>query len=600
MKKISSIVSKFIIWRVKHISDKNFVLILSAIVGLFSGFAAVTLKGFVHLLSNFLLDNHSIEKGNFFYIALPTAGLFLTWLVSKFFFKDQLGHGVSTVLYRISKGSSKMKKRLMSSRMVTSAITVSFGGSVGLEAPIVVTGSAIGSNISNMMHMHYKDRTLLIGCGSAAAVSAIFNSPVAGVIFAIEVILADIAISKFVPLLIASVSGALVSTVLLGTDITQFFFEPDELFTAFDMPFYIALGIVCGLAATYFTRVHYFVESKIKSVTKEIPRVLLGGVLLGMIIFIFPPIFGEGYETINSLLKSGSGSSSVLDYSLFYDKGNDMWFILTFIGVMILFKAVASALTIGSGGSGGIFAPSLFMGALTGHLFAGTINQTGLLTNNLSTSNFTLVGMAGLMSGVLHAPLTGIFLIAEITGGYTLFLPLMTVSAIAYITTSYFEKHSIYTKHLIEKGDLILRNKDKQVLSLLQMKKFIEKDFKTIHPDATLSELNKVIQVSRRNIFPVINSDDTYVGFVNLDDVRKTMFDEEKCCATLVSSIMRTSEEVIFMKDDMNSIMKKFENSKSWNLPVINNENRYIGFMSKSNIFNSYRKKLIRQGKGDD
>ncbi len=588
------------IWRIKHISDKNFVLILSSIVGLFAGLAAVTLKGVVHFISHILLDNQSIEKGNIFYIALPTVGLLLTWLVAKFLFKDQLGHGVSTVLYRISKGSSKMKKRLMSTRMITSAITVSFGGSVGLEAPIVVTGSAIGSNISRMMHMHYKDRTLLIGCGSAAAVSAIFNSPIAGVIFAIEVILADVAISKFVPLLIASVTGAMVSKMLFGGDLATFFFEPEELFTAFDMPFYIALGIVCGLVATYFTRIHYYIEDKVKSVKQEIPRVLLGGLLLGMVIFIFPPIFGEGYETINNLLKSGEGSSLVLDYSLFHDRKDDILFVLAFIGVMILFKAIASALTIGSGGSGGIFAPSLFMGALTGHLFAGVINQTGLLNNNLSSSNFTLVGMAGLMSGVLHAPLTGIFLIAEITGGYTLFLPLMTVSAIAFLTTSYFEKHSIYTKHLIEKGDLILRNRDKQVLSLLKMKKFIEKDFKTIHPDATLEELNKVIQVSKRNIFPVINSANEYMGFVNLDDVRKTMFDQQLCCSTFVKSIMHRSEEVITMQDDMNSIMAKFENSHSWNLPVVDKHNGYIGFMSKSNIFNSYRKKLIRQSKGDD
>ena len=588
------------IWRIKHISDKNFVLILSSIVGLFAGLAAVTLKSFVHFFSHFLLDSQSIEKGNIFYIALPTLGLFLTWLVAKFVFQDQLGHGVSTVLYRISKGSSKMKKRLMSTRMVTSAITVSFGGSVGLEAPIVVTGSAIGSNISQMMHMGYKERTLLIGCGSAAAVSAIFNSPIAGVIFAIEVILADVAISKFVPLLIASVTGAMVSKMLFGGNLATFFFEPEELFTAFDMPFYIALGILCGLVATYFTRIHYYVEDKVKSVKNEVPRVLVGGILLGMIIFIFPPIFGEGYETINNLLKSGEGSALVLDYSLFYDRGSDLWFVLGFIAIMILFKALASALTIGSGGSGGIFAPSLFMGALTGHLFAGVVNQTGLLTHNLSSSNFTLVGMAGLMSGVLHAPLTGIFLIAEITGGYTLFLPLMTVSAIAFITTSYFEKHSIYTKHLIEKGDLILRNKDKQVLSLLKMKKFIEKDFKTINPDSTLEELNKIIQVSKRNIFPVINGNNEYIGFVNLDDVRKTMFNQEVCSSTLVNSIMHKSEEVITMKDDMNTIMSKFENSHSWNLPVVDKDNGYIGFMSKSNIFNSYRKKLIRQSKGDE
>lgn len=589
---IPRIIAKFLIWRIRHIPDKHFVLILSCLVGFIGGLAAVVLKWLVHNIYFLLTGSHVIKFHNYYYVAFPFVGLVLTYLLAKFLFKDKLGHGVSSVLYCISKGSSIIRRRLMISRMVTSAVTVGFGGSVGLEAPIVVTGSAIGSNIGRIMHLNYKKRSLMIGCGAAASVAAIFNSPIAGVIFTIEVILSEININKFIPLLIASVTGSLTSQLLLGDDIL-FHFHQIDAFTADEVPFYIGLGVLCGLIAVYFTRMHYLVENAVGSIKKDGHRLLTGGLLLGLIVFVFPPMYGEGYSVIKHLL--GQNSEALIENSLF-NGTTDSTFLIAFVVGMIIVKAIASALTIGSGGSGGIFAPSLFIGALSGFLYTKLVEALGI-SDELSPTNFTLVGMCGVMSGVLHAPLTGIFLIAEITDGYGLMVPLMIVSAISYSTISYFEPHSIYTKHLVEAGDLILQgNRDKQVLSLLDMKKLIEKDFKTVHPDATLGELIQIVKISKRNVFPVVNSECNLVGIVKLDDIRNIMFEKDKYSKVIVKTIMKVPKTIISTNDDMPTVMGKFEKSGSWNLPVIHDD-VYVGFFSKSKIFNAYRQKLIRQGK---
>ena len=584
---------RILVWRLRYISNRNFVLILGGIVGTIAGLAAVILKTSVHWINQFLTGGFHLKTGHFYYVLFPTIGLILTYLVATFLFKEKLGHGVTSVIYAISKGSSRMKRRMMLSRLVTSTLTVGFGGSVGLEAPIVLTGSAIGANVGTEAHLHYRQRTLMIGCGSAGAVSAIFDSPIAGVIFAIEVILTEVNINKFIPLLIASVCGSIVSMLLLQEE-SLFRFELTDAFIASDVPYYIGLGIFCGIIAVYFTRTHYYLENKIQQIESSWKRILIGGVGLGVLIYLFPPMYGEGYNSIKTLISDGG--ASILNRSPFFQHESNEWFVVAFLAALIIIKAIASSLTIGSGGSGGVFAPSLFIGGITGFLYARIMSLTGLGT--ISTTNFALVGMCGIMSGVLHAPLTGIFLIAEITDGYTLFVPLMIVSAIAYSTIYYFEPHSIYTKHLIEKGDLIQGNHDKQLLSLLNIRSMIERDFKTIHPEATLGELVQEVKVSNRNIFPVVNSECNLVGIIYLDDIRQLMFEKSKYGVILVKTIMRPTTEIIKIHDNMLTVMSKFEKSNSWNLPVLNNDT-YIGFISKSTIFDAYRHRLIKQAKED-
>ena len=561
-------------------------MILSAVIGAIAGLAAVTLKETVHLIQHFLLKGEHADVNNYLIYFYPMIGIIITVLITRYYWKEKLGHGITDILFSISKKSSIIAKGKMYSRMLTSTITIGFGGSAGLEAPIVVTGSAIGSNVARLMHLDYKNRTLLIGCGAAGAIAGIFNSPITGVIFASEVILAGFGFASFIPLLIAAVCGSLVSLALLGDDVL-FSFVLKDLFVASDTPYFILLGILSGLIAVYYTRFTYFIEKKITKIKNFAIRGLIGGLLLAIIIFFFPPIYGEGYDTIKLLLNSGE--SEMIFQSFFaLDYSNPLVFVLFLFGI-ILFKPIASALTIESGGSGGIFAPSLFLGGVVGFIFAFSINY--IYPDTISLSNFTLAGMCGVMSGVLHAPLTAIFLIAEITGGYTLFVPLMIVSAIAFSTISYFEEYSIYTKQLIERGDYIPHDKDKQLLSGIKLKKVIEKDLISIKPYKKLNDLVKVVRKSKRNIFPVVDDDGRLVGIITLDDIRNIMFDEEARKETVISAIMRDPPAFISSKSSMQSVMNTFEMSGAWNLPVID-DGKYVGFVSKSRIFNTYRTKL--------
>jgi CIC family chloride channel protein len=584
--KINQILLNFLIWRIKHLKTRNFTMILSAIIGGLAGLAAVVLKETVHTIQHYLLRGDHVDINTYLIYFYPMIGIFITVIITRYYWKEKLGHGVTDILFAISQKSSIIMRGKMYSRMITSAITVGFGGSAGLEAPIVVTGSAIGSNVARLMHLDYKNRTILIGCGAAGAIAGIFNSPVTGVIFSSEVILAGLGFASFIPLLIAAVCGSLVSLMLLGDDVLFTYILKDP-FIASDTPYYILLGILCGLISVYFTRMMYYIDAKITKIKNYAIRGLIGGLLLAMIIFIFPPIYGEGYDTIKLLLE---GKESAMSFqSLFaLDYSNPLVFILFFVGIIFL-KPIASALTIESGGSGGIFAPSLFLGGVVGFFFAFSFNQ--ISPTEISLSNFTLVGMCGVMSGVLHAPLTAIFLIAEITGGYTLFVPLMLVSAIAFSTISYFEKYSIYTKRLIERGEYIPHDKDKQLLSGMKLKKVIEKDLVSVRPDQKLHDLVEVVRKSKRNLFPVVSENGTLVGIITLDDIRDIMFEETSRNEITISSIMSDPPAFISSKDSMQSVMNTFEITGAWNLPVIDDE-KYIGFVSKSRIFNTYRTKL--------
>jgi|TARA_B110000503_G_scaffold132756_2_gene209125 chloride channel protein, CIC family len=584
----------FLIWRLKHVSDTNFTLIMAGFVGLLAGLASVTLKTTVHLIEHLLQNNIEVTGFDYLWVFYPLIGILLTVIISKFIIKESTGHGISKVLYAISKRSSVIRKTRMYSNMLTSAITVGFGGSVGLEAPIVVTGSAIGSNLARLVHLDYKKRTLLIGCGSAGAISAIFNSPIAGVIFAVEVMLTDVTINKFIPILIASVCGQLVSLVLLGDDIL-FAFRLTDGFSASETPYYLLLGILCGGASLYFTKILTKVDEGVSKIKSVLVRALLGGMSLGLIILIFPSLYGEGYAMVIKLLNDAP--SALFKHHILNDlfsSGHFLFLPLALMGVILL-KPIATGLTIGSGGSGGIFAPSLYMGGLVG-FFVGLVIQLIYPSAPINLSHFTLVGMCGVMSGVLHAPLTAIFLIAEITSGYMLFVPLMLVSAISYSTVTYFDKHSIYTRNLIRRGDIVVSDRDKMVLNKINLEKIIEKDLLTINPDATLDQLINLVKKSTRNIFPVVTETGELKGIITLDHIREIMFDESKRTSVLVSTLMTEVPAHVSSHDSMQIVMNKFEISQAWNLPVID-EGKYIGFLSKSRIFNTYRTHLIRQTK---
>ena len=566
-------------------------MILSGVIGLAGGIAAVILKSTVHYIQTTLSDFRE-DVAHYLFLIYPLIGIVITSIVADKLLKEKLGHGITSILYTISKKSSIITRIKTYSSMITSALTVGFGGSVGLEAPIVVTGSALGSNIGQLMHLSYKQRTLMIGCGAAAAISGIFNSPVAGVIFSIEVILTDVTIAAFIPLLIASVIGSLVSMLTLGSDVL-FSFNLTDPFLASDFPYFLVLGALCGLVSVYFTRLTQFTESVAVKIKNKTGRAIFGGLALGIIIFVFHPIYGEGYDSITTIL---NGNPEALLKESFFLKNEDstLYLILFCLGILLI-KPVATGLTLGAGGSGGIFAPSLFIGAITGYVYSQTINFLGI-GKTLSISNFTLVGMCGVMSGVLHAPLTAIFLIAEITSGYTLFLPLMLVSAIGLSTSRYFEQYSFYTGRLIKAGDLIPHDKDRQVLSLIKMEKLIENDLLTIHPQKTLGDLVALVRKSKRNIFPVVNEKNELQGIITLDDIREIMFDPASQKNIIVAALMHKPPATVSTNDKMEEVMTKFEKTGAWNLPVIK-DNKYLGIVSKSRIFNAYRTKLKRQNK---
>jgi chloride channel protein, CIC family len=586
----NDLITKLLIWRLRHLSNQAFILILSGLIGVFSGLAAVILITSVHAIQKFLTEDFYTEYANFMYIIYPLIGISAAYLAGRFILKDIGGHGIPDVLFNISKNSSIIPRVKIYSRVITSALTVGFGGSVGLEAPMVVTGSAIGSNVGLLMHLNPKKRTLLIGCGAAGAISAIFGAPIGAVIFAIEVILLEISTASFIPLLIASVMGSITSMLLIG-DESLFNFNLKESFQAAHMPYYLLLGIICGLVSLYFSRMVRATERLMNDIGDQWMRTMYGGAFLGIVVFLFPPIYGEGYDMLNTLIDGNSGQ--ILDKSPFFSSIENPVMIIVFLALIVLVKPIASAVTIGSGGSGGIFAPSLYVGGIVGFLFAYSKNMLGFHIP-LPMAHFTLVAMCGLMAGVQHSPLSAIFLIAEITGGYELFVPLMFVSAIAYTTTTYFQKDSLYKLQLKDQGKLLPESKDQELLDAIDISHVIERDLLPIHPNAQLRNLIDLVKISKRNIFPVVDENQILRGIITLDDFRDIMFDIEKQETVLVRQLMHSPPEILLVTENMQSAMEKFERSGAWNLPVVEG-GRYLGFVSKSRIFNTYRKRLIRQ-----
>ena len=591
MEKINiGIIQRFIIWRENEIQEKHFILMLSFLVGLFTAFAALILKYLIHLIQNFLTDNFDSTEANYLYLVYPVVGIFLAGLFVRNIVKDDISHGVTKILYAISRRQGRIKRHNIWSSTIASAITIGFGGSVGAEAPIVLTGSAIGSNLGSLFKMEQRTLMLLVGCGAAGAISGIFKAPIAGLVFTIEVLMIDLTMSSLLPLLITSVTAATVSYVVTGQE-AMFKFHMDQPFLLERIPYVILLGIFCGLVSLYFTRAMNVVENFYARFKGVYSKLVLGGVMLSILIFLFPPLYGEGYDTIELLLNGISNMEwdTVMNNSLFYGYGN---LLLVYLLLIVLFKVFASAATNGGGGCGGIFAPSLFLGCIAGFIFSHFSNELGIFPG-LPEKNFALMGMAGVMSGVMHAPLTGVFLIAELTGGYDLFLPLMIVAVSSYLTIIVFEPHSIYSMRLAKKGELLTHHKDKAVLTLMKMENVVEKDFVTVHPEVDLGELVKAISTSHRNVFPVTDKNGVLLGIVLLDDIRNIMFRQELYHRFTVNKLMTSVPARLFDTDSMEQVMKTFDDTKAWNLPVVDRDGRYLGFVSKSKIFNSYRQVLV-------
>jgi len=590
--RLHGLAMRFLVWRVKNLSDRAFVVILAALVGLFTGLAASLLKYLVRSIRILLTGDFASDFVNWLYILFPLLGIGITVLITTYLFREVSSHGITDIIKAISRGSSKIDPKKIYTRLIASAVTTGFGGSVGIEAPIATTGAAFGSNLGRVLRLHYKNRSLLIGCGAAGAIAAMFNAPIAGVIFTIEIILIEVSISSFIPLLIASVTAAIVASGLSGGG-SLFYFSVMEGYQNREIPWFILLGICSGWVSLYFIRINTQVELWFSLIRSKLRRVLWGGTAIGLLIFVFPPIYGEGYNSIELLLQ-GAGPE-LLNSTFIAGKYDNTFFLLLFLVFLIFMKPLATALTISTGGGGGVFAPSLFTGGVAGFTF-GIILSLIYPSWDISLATYTLIGMSGVMSGVLHAPLTAIFLIAEITSGYSLFIPLMLVSAISYTTIYYFERNSIYTKSLVEKGELIVNNKDLEVLSLMELNSLIEKDLLTIRPDANLRKLVLLIKKSKRNIFPVVNEEGKLEGIVTLDDVREIMFDNEVLDQVVIRSVMNNPPGFIEVGDSMRGVMSKFETTGAWNLPVIK-DGLYIGLISKSSIFNSYRNRLQKQSK---
>ena len=580
---------KFLLWREKHIKERNFVLIISFLVGICTATAAIILKSTIHLIQHLLTSNFQVDKGNYLLLIYPVVGILLAGLIVRYIVRDDISHGVTKILYAISQRKSRIKSHNTWSSLAASSVTIGFGGSVGAEAPIVLTGAAIGSNLGRMFKMEQKTLMLLVGCGAAGAIAGIFKAPIAGLVFVVEVLMLDLTMRSVLPLLITSVTAASVSYIFTGTD-AMFKFTQTEVFIMDRIPYVLVLGIFCGLTSLYFTRVMNKVEGSYRKLGTYWKKFVAAGITLSVLIFLFPPLYGEGYNTIESLL---SGQySHIMGNSPFYEFNESYWSVVIFLGFILLTKVFASSATNAGGGCGGIFAPSLFLGCITGFIFAHTSNFFSF-TLFLPEKNFALLGMAGVMAGVMHAPLTGVFLIAELTGGYDLFLPLMIVSISSYITICAFEPHSIYAMRLAKKGELLTHHKDKAVLTLLKIDNIIEKEFLTVSPDMSLGDMVKVIAKSSRNIFPVVDSKGVLMGVVLLDDIRNIMFRPELYNRFHVFKFMISAPAKIYTNMPMEQIMKAFDDTKAWNLPVVDEEGRYLGFMSKSKIFNSYREVLV-------
>ena len=557
--------------------------ILAVVVGLLSGLAAVILKQSIAFLARLVSGAVGSGGYNWAYLVTPGVGMLLSLLFVRYVIKDDISHGVTRVLTAISRNEAHIKAHNTWSSLASSAVTIGLGGSVGAEAPIVYTGAAIGSNIARALNLPYSQITILLGCGAAGALAGIFKAPIAGVLFTLEILMFNISMTSLLPLLLASVSATMVTYLLMGDTVT--FSGAITPFALGNIPYYILLGLVCGFVSLYFLRTTLRVEDKLRRLKNPYLKWIICAVLLGVLIFLFPPLYGEGYGSLAGML-NGESEGIMLPGGGTSGK----WSAVLFFAAIMFAKVYATALTNAGGGVGGTFGPTIFTGAVTGFVVARIIGNLGIA--QLPEANFVLVGMAGLMAGVMQAPLTAIFLIAEISGGYALMFPLMLTSAISFATIRFFEQYSIYSKRVAQQGQLLTHDSDQAVLTLLRTSDFIEQDFKTIEIDKTLGDLVDIISSSNRNLVPVLDASGLFQGIVMIDDVRQYMFNPELYGRIHIYNLVKDAPDVLSQDERMESVMEKFERSRAWNLPVTDSEGRYVGFVSKSKIFSSYRDQL--------
>lgn len=570
----------------RRFSEKQLMFLLAVVVGILVGIVGHLLKGSIHFVQNLVVNFGNTANVNYLYLFFPAIGILLTVLFVKYWVKDDISHGVTKVFYAISRGESRIKRHNCYTSVVSSSITIGFGGSVGAEAPIVFTGAAIGSNIGQFMRLKYNYITLLLGCGAAAAIAAVYKAPIAGFAFVVEVLMLELTFTSVVPLLIASVTAATTTYILVG--IQPFFGSIIPPFTLSNIPFYAILGVVGGLASYCFSASTMWIEGRFSKITSRVRKIIIGGSVLGFLIFIFPPLYGEGYQIIEVLLNGQP--DDIFNHSPFYNiQGQFVTIALYALGVMF-FKVIAMTMTNAAGGVGGTFAPSLFVGAMLGYLFAITTNH--IFGTSLPIASFTLVGMAAVMSGVMKAPITSMFLVAELTGGFQLFLPLMLTSAVSFALSYYFDPFSIYTKRLAARGELLTHNKDENTMQFMKTAELIEKDFIAVNRDGKLRDVIQAVENTSRNLFAVIDSKERLVGIITLDDIRGDMFKPVKWDRTPLTEYMSQPPERIHDTDSIKLVVEKFENSRAWNLPVVNHNGKYLGFISKSRLMTAYREQL--------
>ena len=568
------------------LSDKTKLLLLAVLVGLLCGCAAILLKTLIHWIQTGLTSWFRTPADGLLLLLYPGIGMLLSLIFVRYVLKDDIGHGVTKVLQAVSKNESNIKAHNTWSSIAASSVTIGFGGSVGAEAPIVYSGAAIGSTVARWAGLSYKDMTMLLGCGAAAAVAGIFKAPLAGVLFTLEILLFNMSMNSILPLLLSSVTATVVTYLFMGTDVQ--FAGSIEAFRMANIPFYLILGVFCGFMSLYFIRMTLRVEDRMRRVRSPYVRWIVCALLLGVLIFLFPPLYGEGYHSLSLMLNNNPGEVS---QTVFGDRLlSNQWLFLLYFAAILLFKVFATAFTNAGGGVGGTFGPTLVSGGLAGFVIARLINLTGIAV--VPEANFVLVGMGGLMAGVMQAPMTAIFLIAEITGGYELLIPLIVTAAVSYGTIRFFEHYSIYTKRIAAQGELLTHDSDQAVLTLLKTQDLVESDFTPVRHDATLGDLVELIAKSRRNLFPVLDEQGRFQGIVTLDDVREIMFDRSQYGRWKVRNLMKSAPAFVYLDEKMDSVMNKFESTQAWNLPVLDDENKYLGFVSKSKIFSSYRDQL--------
>ena len=577
-------------WRQKHFSERAFILLVAFVVGILTACAGLALKWIIYLLEWVLTRNFDMTTANWLNLVLPVVGIYLTYLFVHYVVRDDISHGVTKILFAIARKQSNIRAHNTWTSIIASAITIGFGGSVGAEAPIVLTGSAIGSTLGRLFRLHGRTLMLLVGCGAAGAVSGIFKAPIAGLVFVLEVLMIDLTMGSLLPLLVSCVTAAGVTFAYSGTS-SVFEFHLVEGFAIDRLPAYILLGIACGLVSLYFTRTMNWLEDCFRSLTRYRYRLMLGGGILSLCIFFLPSLYGEGYNLI-LLLMNGQGAEweTAMNGSLFYGMGPQM--LLVYLGLVLVFKVFASTATNGGGGCGGIFAPSLFLGCISGFVFSRLWNMSDVLGITVSENNFAMLGMSGLMSGVMHAPLTGIFLIAELTGGYDLFMPLMVVSVCAYLTIIVFEPHSIYSMRLAKRGELLTHHKDRAVITLMNMDDVVDHYDEHLHPEMDLGQLVLQISRSKRDVFPVVNLQQELLGVLYLDDVRSVMFRSELYHRILVAELMKQAPARLSENDSMDVVVGVFDRTEAWTLPVVDARGIFKGFIRRSRVHAVYRQLL--------